>query len=125
MAIARGTHASPQRLLAARTRLLAAWLSTPSKGWVMLALSLLSILEYREEDILEIWLNGRAQIFFMFGRLSDLQRHGKIVQAHPSLVFFKGQHVQKTIVLKTSNSAGQWWRTPLIPALGRQRQADF
>jgi hypothetical protein len=28
-------------------------------------------------------------------------------------------------VLKTSNSAGQWWRTPLIPALGRQRQADF
>jgi hypothetical protein len=22
-------------------------------------------------------------------------------------------------------SQGQWWRTPLIPALGRQRQADF
>jgi hypothetical protein len=21
--------------------------------------------------------------------------------------------------------AEQWWRTPLIPALGRQRQADF
>jgi hypothetical protein len=21
--------------------------------------------------------------------------------------------------------AGQWWLTPLIPALGRQRQADF
>jgi hypothetical protein len=21
--------------------------------------------------------------------------------------------------------AGQWWRTPLMPALGRQRQADF
>jgi hypothetical protein len=21
--------------------------------------------------------------------------------------------------------AGQWWRTPLIPALGRQRQVDF
>jgi hypothetical protein len=23
------------------------------------------------------------------------------------------------------NIAGQWWCTPLIPALGRQRQADF
>jgi hypothetical protein len=21
--------------------------------------------------------------------------------------------------------AGWWWRTPLVPALGRQRQADF
>jgi hypothetical protein len=29
---------------------------------------------------------------------------------------------QKT---KTNQKAGQWWRMPLILALGRQRQADF
>jgi hypothetical protein len=27
--------------------------------------------------------------------------------------------------LKTVMSARQWWHTPLIPTLGRQRQADF
>jgi hypothetical protein len=26
---------------------------------------------------------------------------------------------------KEESTAGQWWRMPLIPALGRQRQADF
>jgi hypothetical protein len=26
---------------------------------------------------------------------------------------------------KMPSVAGQWWRTPLIPALGRQRQVDF
>jgi hypothetical protein len=29
-------------------------------------------------------------------------------------------HVDKTLA-----QARQWWRTPLIPALGRRRQADF
>jgi hypothetical protein len=29
------------------------------------------------------------------------------------------------VILKKALLAGQWWRTPLIPALGRQRQADF
>jgi hypothetical protein len=27
--------------------------------------------------------------------------------------------------LKNLSAAGRWWRTPLIPALGRQRQVDF
>jgi hypothetical protein len=33
--------------------------------------------------------------------------------------------VPKTVLLKMWVAAGQWWRISLIPALGRQRQADF
>ena len=29
------------------------------------------------------------------------------------------------IIIKIKTSAGQLWRMPLIPALGRQRQVDF
>jgi hypothetical protein len=28
-------------------------------------------------------------------------------------------------LVKTLQKATQWWRTPLIPALGRQKQGDF
>jgi hypothetical protein len=32
---------------------------------------------------------------------------------------------EKIIGLKYLGITRQWWRMPLIPALGRQRQADF
>jgi hypothetical protein len=31
----------------------------------------------------------------------------------------------RTSLWKSNTAAGWWWRTPLIPALWRQRQADF
>jgi hypothetical protein len=31
----------------------------------------------------------------------------------------------QSLTFKRIYMTGQWWRTPLIPALGRQRQADF
>jgi hypothetical protein len=35
-------------------------------------------------------------------------------------------HINKrNNLLKRYNESWAWWRTPLIPALGRQRQADF
>jgi hypothetical protein len=33
--------------------------------------------------------------------------------------------IKKKEKKKKMRCAGQWWRTPLIPTLGRQRQTDF
>ena len=35
----------------------------------------------------------------------------------------KGQFLKPMFIVETS--PGRWWRRPLIPALGRQRQADL
>jgi hypothetical protein len=34
-------------------------------------------------------------------------------------------HINLKKKKRIGRMAGQWWHTPLIPALGRQRQADF
>jgi hypothetical protein len=35
-------------------------------------------------------------------------------------MWFEGKQAIKNVGID-----GQWWHTPLIPALGRQRQVDF
>jgi hypothetical protein len=49
-----------------------------------------------------------------------------------SVYYYPGQKygsIQAEMVLEKElrvlHLAGQWWRTPLIPTLGKQRQADF
>jgi hypothetical protein len=38
---------------------------------------------------------------------------------------FERFHLTQIRMAKIENSNRAWWLTPLIPALGRQRQADF
>jgi hypothetical protein len=74
----------------------------------------------------------------VFGR----QRQGDLCEFEASLVYKASLeqpglvHTEKCCVEKQNKtkqkrkrkkktSAMQWWHTPLIPALGRQRQVDF
>jgi hypothetical protein len=35
------------------------------------------------------------------------------------------EEIEDVIITSRNKRARQWWRTPLIPALGRQRQVGF
>jgi hypothetical protein len=41
--------------------------------------------------------------------------------------FFEDHFSPSIFILISRNdlNAGKWWHTPIVPALGRQRQADF
>jgi hypothetical protein len=47
----------------------------------------------------------------------------KVLAANQSLI--PRTHTEVENQLLKLSSAGQWWSTPLVPALGRQRQVDF
>jgi hypothetical protein len=36
-----------------------------------------------------------------------------------------GGEEEQEVRVREQELAGQWWHTPIIPALGRQRQEDF
>jgi hypothetical protein len=40
-----------------------------------------------------------------------------------NMICFLREETNKSLFKKSM--AGQWWRMPVIPALGRQRQVDF
>jgi hypothetical protein len=58
-------------------------------------------------------------------KLGSLQMWG---QSGVHLSFKPARTAWETVlanIIKITKVAGQWWRTPLVPALRRQRQADF
>jgi hypothetical protein len=61
----------------------------------------------------------------------DLQLHinlvpGALTPSSGLCMWYIDTHTNTQINrFKKGKEAGQWWRTALIPALGRQRQVDF
>jgi hypothetical protein len=58
------------------------------------------------------------------------EAEASIHESKASLVYKVGSRTARAVtwrnsVLKTKGESRAWWCTPLIPALGRQRQVDF
>ena len=51
---------------------------------------------------------------------------GRHLRLFPTFIHTPWHVCSDTHTQKHKNThTGRWWRTPLVPALGRQRQADF
>jgi hypothetical protein len=61
----------------------------------------------------------------MVEALEQADRHGAGAIAERLYLILNHEWVCKLATWDFENLAGRWWGTPLIPALGRQRQADF
>jgi hypothetical protein len=67
---------------------------------------------------------GKVQNNKFAASLVKVQECGTVVEHLPNICkALRSPQVPSS--LNRGLQAGQWWRTPLIPALGRQRQADF
>ena len=69
--------------------------------------------------------NSKTLIIGSIAVISLLSQNQTLSSRRPELNYLL--HLKSKQVAKTQNfkQAGQWWRTPLTPALGRLRQADF
>jgi septal ring factor EnvC (AmiA/AmiB activator) len=106
------------------------YLNTPEKQDSDLKSHLMMNIEELKKDI----NNSLKEIQENTGKqVEDLKETQKALKELQENTTIQVKKLNKTIqdlkmeieTIKKSQRAGQWWHMPLIPALGRQGQADF